>query len=247
MPTPFMHMVAAQRLIEDPEFPEPQSAFIQHHWGAFLLGSISPDAHHRGKLSREDSHFFAYRAKVDPPAVQSMLKAHPALKNGAVSNLEQRAFVAGYLSHLEMDEVWCEDMLYPEFYGGEWESRGTAFFMLHVLLSWMDARDYLHLHQTHHDALLSATADHWLEFFPDEAINAWRDAIASQIQPIGTSQTVEILGKRVSQGVEGVREILQSPERLEREMWVYITPAKMAAVEEKMYARMRQTVADYLR
>ncbi len=240
-----MHMVAAQRLINDPEFP--QADFVQAHWGEFLLGCISPDAHHRGKLTREDTHFFAYHPKVEPHAVPAMLAAHPNLTNGAVSNEAQRAFVAGYLSHLEMDEVWCEDMLFPEFVQAKWPSRETSHFMLHVLLGWMDARDYLQLGASHQSALAGASPNHWLAFFPDDALTAWRDVVANQISPVGTSQTVEILGKRIPQGIDGLATILQSPQRLDTELWVQLTPDKMAAVEQTMYRRMRQTVTDYLR
>lgn len=237
-------MVASQRLVNDPQFPHAE--FVQAHWGEFLLGCISPDAHHRGNLTREDTHFFAYRPKVEPHAVMAMLATHPNLENGAVRNEAQRAFVAGYLSHLEMDEVWCEDMLFPEFIHGTWSSRETSHFMLHVLLGWMDARDYLRLGLAHQSALAGAAPEHWLAFFPDEALIAWRDVVASQIHPVGTSQTVEILGKRIPQGIDGLRTILQSPERLAAELWVQITPEKMAAVEATMYERMRQTVTDYL-
>lgn len=238
-------MVAAERLINDPQFPH--ANFVQAHWGEFLLGCISPDAHHKGSLTREDTHFFAYRPKVEPHAVPAMLAAHPNLTNGAIQNEAQRAFVAGYLSHLEMDEVWCEDMLFPEFINGTWPARETSHFMLHVLLGWMDARDYLKLGQFHQTALAEATPHRWLEFFPDEALIGWRDIVANQIQPIGTSQTVEILGKRIPQGIDGLHTILQSPERLDAELWVQITPEKMAAVEATMYQRMRQAVTDYLR
>lgn len=240
-----MHMVASQRLVNDPQFPHAE--FVQAHWGEFLLGCISPDAHHRGNLTREDTHFFAYRPKVEPHAVPAMLTAHPNLVNGAIEDEAQRAFVAGYLSHLEMDEVWCEDMLFPEFIHGKWPSRETSHFMLHVILAWMDARDYLRLGLAHQSALAGAVPKHWLKFFPDEALIAWRDVVASQIQPVGTSQTVDILGKRIPQGIDGLHTILQSPERLAAELWVQITPEKMAAVETTMYERMRQTVTDYLR
>ena len=42
MPTPFMHMALAQRLIADPALPGATRDLLRASWGTFLLGSIAP-------------------------------------------------------------------------------------------------------------------------------------------------------------------------------------------------------------
>ena len=53
MPTPFMHMALAERLIADPVLPAGLRDLLVSNWGAFLLGSIAPDA--RGELNLTDA------------------------------------------------------------------------------------------------------------------------------------------------------------------------------------------------
>ena len=67
MPTPFMHMALARRLIADPSLPTTIRDLVQSAWGAFLLGSIAPDARISSGLDRANTHFFEYQPVIDPP------------------------------------------------------------------------------------------------------------------------------------------------------------------------------------
>src|SRR5260221_4240641 len=107
MPTPFMHMALAKRLLADGTFPEPARKFLAANWGPFLLGSVAPDARVSSGMDRAATHFFEYAPIIDPPPVQAMLARHPELVRSAILDDEQAAFVAGYAGHLSMDEVWC--------------------------------------------------------------------------------------------------------------------------------------------
>lgn len=247
MPTPFTHLVAAQRLLDDPVLSSFQRDYLTSSFGAFLLGNISPDAHHLSPipLSREATHFFAYRPQVEPPAIQAFFTAHPELRKEKLK-ADHAAFVAGYIAHLAVDQTWCEDILFPCFYGGEWGTRESRFFMLHVILSVMDNRDYLKLPPHHYTDLVAVKPDNWLSFMPKEALTGWQHIITEQIKPQGESQTLQILGKRVRQGYEELRAVVESPERLQAELWVYVPPEKLAETEALMYARMVEAVLHYL-
>src|SRR5258708_32907601 len=141
MPTPFMHMALAERLIHDPELPEPEHALLRASWGAFVLGSIAPDARVSSGMERGSTHFFEYQPKVDPPAVTAMLQRHAELQRAAISDETRAAFIAGYAAHLAMDEIWCTDLLFPMFiHGGDWGDRTTKFLVLHALLAYLDRR-----------------------------------------------------------------------------------------------------------
>src|SRR5262245_53645099 len=115
MPTPFMHMALAHRLLHDSEIPENLRSIIGMEWGAFLLGSIAPDARVTSGTQRSESHFFEYQPVVDPPPIEAMLNKYPSLRSRMLTNQQHIAFITGYAAHLKMDEVWCTEMLFPVF------------------------------------------------------------------------------------------------------------------------------------
>src|SRR5438876_756682 len=146
MPTPFMHMALAHRLLRDPQLPPKFRSHLDKEWGAFLLGSIAPDARVTAGTHRGESHFFEYQPVVDPPPIIAMLTTYPNLQANALSNDQHTAFIAGYAAHLKMDEVWCTDILFPVFIeGNRWASKQTEYLMLHLLLAYLDQRDLLAL------------------------------------------------------------------------------------------------------
>src|SRR5579859_4145119 len=115
MPTPFMHMALAERLIVDFTLPRPVCDVLSANWGAFLFGSIAPDARVSSGLQRADTHFFEYSPRVEPPPVAAMLNAHPQLRRPALAEDAHAAFIAGYATHLAMDAVWCTELFFPMF------------------------------------------------------------------------------------------------------------------------------------
>ena len=86
MPTPFMHLAFAKRLISDKTLPGSAHALLEASWGAFLLGSIAPDARVSSGLERSQTHFFEYLPKIDPPPVDVMLTRHAELKRSAIAD-----------------------------------------------------------------------------------------------------------------------------------------------------------------
>lgn len=247
MPTPFTHLAKAQHLIDDPILSSEHRTLLAEYWGAFLLGNIIPDAHKEvDSLKRQDTHFFDYNPTIDPPAEQVMLKSFPRLTATHLGKTAHAAFIAGYLAHLVVDEVWCEDIIFPYFHQVEWADTHTRHFMFIVLLTIMDGRDYDCLSKEMYYDLELVQPYQWLPFLPDRAIIAWRDRIAVQLEPDGERETLQILGEIVKPGYDGLVEILNSPDRLQSELWDRLPQTKVAESEEKAYQRMAGVVRDYL-
>lgn len=247
MPTPFTHLAKAQRLIDDPVLSTPQRAFLTHHWGAFLLGNIAPDAHHETTtLKREDTHFFAYTPKVEPLAEDAMLAAHPQLAFADLGETAQAAFLAGYLAHLAVDEVWCEQVVMAFAAAPEWGDRQYRHFLFTSLMCLIDERDFKCLPAAHHAAMSIIEPNGWLPFLPDAALIGWRDVVARQIQPGGVRETLEMMGRIVYVGYDGLVALLNSPERLQSELWDRFTQARLDDAEEACYQHMRHVVCTYL-
>jgi hypothetical protein len=245
-----MHMALVNRLIDDASLPAASRTLLRSAWGAFLLGSIAPDARVSSGISRVDTHFFEYTPTIDPPPASAMLNRHPSLRRSALNDENEVAkavFVAGYAGHLAMDEIWCVDMLFPHFiHWNGWDSQASAMLTLHVLLSHLDERDLQLLPAGEHTHLLLAEPCRWLPFMPDEALRGWRDIVATQFPPAGASRTLEILGKRIGLSVENMTELLTSPARMDEIVWSNISADRLAVAEEAMYVAVRRTVIDYL-
>jgi len=239
-----MHLRAAHRFLNDPAVSVAQQKRLNAELGAFLLGNVAPDARVSGGMERADTHFFEYRPKITPPAQDAMLAAHPQLKTAQGA---QRAFVAGYLAHLAMDVVWAEEMLFPYFYFKDWADQATRYVMLHVLLCYLDERDYRQWdEQGFAEALADAQPQGWAPFLSDTDLSAWQHIIATQIGAGCASQTIPILGARVTIGAAGLQSLLDNPARMQAELWQHVPPEAVAQVEARMYAEMLTTLLNYL-
>ncbi len=243
MPTPFTHLYIAQRLLNDPQLPGDMRALLAAECAAFLLGSIAADARVNSGVQRANTHFYRYDEPMNDHPWRVMLAEYPVLERAA--NSAHRAFLAGYVAHLSVDEWWTERMLREQFLAREWGTdRKFRFFMLHILLIYMDERDYAALEPWQAGTLQGAQPADWLPFIGDADLQAWRDFIAEQVA--GESQTLAVLGARVQRPPEEFRAILDSPERMQADLWAHVPPDTLAQVEARMYTFAREQLVDYL-
>ena len=243
MPTPFTHLETAQRLLQDAEIPPVIREALAAESGAFLLGNIAADARTESGLRREDTHFYSYDKDITDHPWRVMMRRNTTLETP--HSPAQRVFLAGYIAHLSIDEWWSLHMLGPHFAGREWGSRQFRFLMLHALLIYMDERDYASLEPWQHETLCSASPDQWLPFMNDRILSDWRDFIADQLPPAGDSQTLEVLGARINKTPAELRAILDSPERMEADLWQNIKPGLLAEVEAGMYHHARREMLTF--
>src|SRR5262245_50696408 len=111
MPTPFTHLEIGQRLLRDEDLSPDIRSALKDDSSAFLLGSIAADALSGGGGERSDTHFYFYDQPIARAPWRVMLEQFPALNPAA--NSTQRAFLAGYVAHLAVDELWTMEMLRP--------------------------------------------------------------------------------------------------------------------------------------
>lgn len=243
MPTPFTHLETAQRLLIDEQLPAAIRTALMAEKPAFLLGNIAADARVNGDLKREDTHFYAYDKGIHDHPWRVMAQRYPDLLRPV--SAAQRAFVAGYVAHLSIDEIWSLHMLGPHFAGREWGSRSFRFLMLHILLIYMDERDYDLLHSWQSESLSLAEPEHWLLFMNDSILTGWRDLVGNQLQPRGDSQTLQVLGSRIDKHPDELQAILGSPQQMQTDLWDNISPGLLATVETDMYRHAREQLRVY--
>jgi hypothetical protein len=94
-------MVLARQVAQSigPERLDPRS-------GPYLLGATTPDIRVITRQDRFSTHFFDLNGPDHQDSVAEFLRANESLVDPAHLNADTRAFVAGYISHLVLDEQY---------------------------------------------------------------------------------------------------------------------------------------------
>jgi len=208
MPTPFTHLYIASRLLHDERVSAAAQAILAAHQPCFLLGGIVADQRLEG-MERADTHFYHYTRPMPDNPWREMFRQHPTLMQP--KSEAHHAFLMGYVAHLAADEYWSRHMLGPHFANGEWgEDRFDRFFVLHLLLIWMDERDEDRLPQETADLLRQCFPNDWLPFLPDDGICDWRDFLADQLEGevAGVAKAIVPVADQVSSTLAEVQTLL---------------------------------------
>lgn len=88
---------------------------LEAHLGYFLVGATSPDIRVITRQSREQYHFTDLDFQDVGSGVRGMFGAHPELQELDGLDGPTRAFVAGYITHLLLDETYIFNLFRPYF------------------------------------------------------------------------------------------------------------------------------------
>lgn len=223
MPTPIQHLVIADEILAHPAFPFGTRAHLNTERGAFLFGTIAPDVQSVSEQTREATHFFAMPPTNDQPAPQIMLAAYPTLAHADQLAPLQAAFIAGYLSHLALDELWIADVFGPYFgLRAEWGAFHERLLAHNILRTWLDQRDQSHLNGNLSATLAQVEPHSWLPFVTDDHLRAWRDEIVAELQPGATIRTVEVFAERLHVPPAELRRVLESPDQMQQRVFSHV-------------------------
>ena len=110
MPPIAVHMVLARQIAQSLD-----SEKLDAGSGPYLLGATTPDIRVITRQDRFSTHFFDLNGPDHQDSVGEFLKANQQLVDPAVLNDETRVFVAGYISHLILDEQYITG-IYRKFF-----------------------------------------------------------------------------------------------------------------------------------
>ncbi|MCE2490314.1 MAG: zinc dependent phospholipase C family protein [Anaerolineae bacterium] len=245
MPTPFTHLAAAQRLLVHPDLAENTRKRLKTELPAFLLGNIAADAtrlHAPG--TREDTHFYHYHEPIGENPWRQMLQRHPQLLRPR--DEAQRVFLAGYVAHLAMDEIWTQEIMWPLMQGiDDLNERRRRALAITLSMTRCDERDYGAIDAGSVNALGKAQPCAWLPFLSDADLATMRDLILRQLQ--GNSQTLDILSRRWGLTPQDFRSTLDDPTIFAAEVLSWIPERQLRQVEGNMEFHMRAQLQDLLR
>ena len=248
MPTPIQHLVIADDVLADPALPPVARQVLAAQRGAFLFGTIAPDVQSVSGQTREATHFFTMPHTTDArPAHEILFAAHPSLAHTQDLAPEQAAFIAGYVSHLALDELWIAQVFTPYFGPeAEWDTFRERLLMHNVLRTWLDQCDQNRLGDDVSGTLARVEPRGWLPFVSDLHLHLWRDEITAELAPGATIHTAEVFAKRLQVPPAEIHHMLESPAELQRRVLVHVP----LGCVDKFYADARtvsvRLIAEYL-
>lgn len=110
MPPIFLHMAIAR----DVEAEVGQSA-VSDQSGAYYLGATTPDIRVITRWDRARTHFFDLDVYDHQDSVAELFTQHPELAKPEHLSPETVAFIAGYITHLCLDERYILEVYRPYF------------------------------------------------------------------------------------------------------------------------------------
>ena len=221
------------------------------HMGHYLLGSTTPDIRAMTKGTREQYHFTALSFDNAGAGAKGLFAAHPDL-SGNGTDAPTRAFVAGYITHLALDETWITQMFRPLFGNAEVfedEVRGKVadrVFQLELdRLAQPAMKATLPL-------IAAATDQPEVEFIASEDLDAWRNWVVELVGRGFTWDRLRFMARRVAGGEEGhpahgmADQFLRDmPESL-NDLYGYVSTEELAGFREKSVQVLVGALRDYL-
>jgi hypothetical protein len=249
MPPITLHMVLARQIALDLCNDD-----VPADSGHYLLGATSPDIRVITRQDRFSTHFFDLNEHNHQDSVEAFLRLYGKLAQPENLNSETRAWAAGYISHLVMDEQYITHVYRRHFarhdelggtmranvmdrllqfdldrqYGGDPELKHTICGALGCTVEGIDA-----------GFLDSETLDRWRQVSIDMAARNmdWdraRAMIANHLRYSGLEE-----GESLSSFLDSLPELLD-------ETIAHITSAEVDAFVQRSTAAARDAIERYL-
>jgi hypothetical protein len=213
-----------------------------------LLGAIAPDVRAVSGQTREETHFFAIPPDETLSAQEVMFRTWPELHRRNDSRESRAAFIAGYLSHLIMDQVWLKMIVMPHLFlnGFEWGTRHPRWRLYSILMTYLEYRAASRLEAETTDVLERAAPDHWLPFVTDQHLATWRDHVVRMMRGDGPRRTSELFARSNGMTTNALEAIVLSEERMAAEAYPVVSPDRLRHFEDETSQLTCDAVASYL-
>jgi hypothetical protein len=243
-----MHLALAEEILRADDLPPTTRRLLTRQRGPFLLGNTAPDVQTVSGQARDETHFYSIPRTSTRPAHETLFAAHPRLARAGSLPPAQAAFVAGYIAHLLLDELWLDDVFLPYFGSAEqtWSTRCERHFVHNVLRTWIDTRDHQRLNGNVSAALRQTKPQRWLSFVADGHLQAWRDWLVEQLVPGHDVQTAEVFARRMGVPVADMKAVLKSPQQMEERVFCRIPRTVLQSFHDTGYARSVALITQYL-
>ena len=249
MPGLRLHMTIARDLAGDLTSP-----IIDGERGAYYLGATTPDIRVMTRWDRERTHFFSLDDFGEQSGIHRLFEQEERLRDASALDAPTAAFMAGYISHLVMDEEYITQIYRPLF-GERSVLRDDAIAgVMDKMLQWdverADWEDVARVEEIRQALAETAVAVH-IEFIAGETLLKWRDVSLDVIaQPVSVERLVQFLGRRMpdfrpDDEASAARFTEQVPALLLR-TWEHVGTERMNEYLHGAGARARSAIKEYL-
>lgn len=180
MPPLAIHAVIAKQMAERLRLPA-----LDEQRGNLYLGSTAPDIRVITRWDRQRTHFFDIHNFGEQSSARAFLESNPAITDAGKLTPRTQAFLAGYLSHLVVDEGWI-GAVYRPFFGERSPLGGTlrANVMDRALQFSLDADTRSDSELMAHvlDEVARCDLDLQIGFIDRDSLVRWREIITEYAQ-----------------------------------------------------------------
>lgn len=186
---------------------------------AYLFGSTAPDIRAITKKDRSVYHFVALDFSEVGEGPENLTREYPSWSDLSNTSAESRAFIAGYVSHLILDETWITKMFRPYFENSHmFPRRFQALVMDRAMQLELD-REYWGSMKPHLADIQKYRVDLDIDFLNGEPLNSWRDWILRLLGADFSWDRLLFMAKRIAKGKDShpaiayAEEFISDPEQ----------------------------------
>ena len=240
-----MHLALTEEILHGEEIPSATHRLLTEQRGPFLLGNTAPDVKTVSGQKREACHFYTIPRTSDRPAHETLFEAHPSLARAEVLSPPHAAFIAGYIAHLLLDELWLDEVFRRHFLR-DWAPLRERLFLHNVLRTWADRQARQRLEDVVPAALRKAKPRRWLPFVKDEHLRTWRDWLIEQLSPGHPMRTAEVFAQRMGIAASELEAVARSPQQMEERVFRHFPQSALQSFHEKGYRHSVRLVGSYM-
>ncbi len=222
--------------------------------GNLYLGSTAPDIRVITRWERGRTHFFDLSNFDEQSGVEGLFSAYPRLREPGGLSGGTTAFVAGYVTHLVMDEMWI-NTIYRPFFGERSPLGGgvRANIMDRAMQFSLDRQKRIDRELMGHVLDEIARSDLALEvdFIDGDTLRRWKDVILDVVDHPPDWERFRYIASRHLRkaGIETpeqYQEFLRSLPDLVDETLRYLTEKRVREYMERSLERSLGAVKEYL-
>ena len=225
--------------------------WLDNERGSVYLGATAPDIRVITRWERARTHYFDLSSFEEQSGVGGFFAENPKLAEAGSLTPATAAFVAGYATHLVMDETWIT-MVYRPFFGERSPLGGT------IRANVMDrALQFALDHERRSDAALVAEVvdavvrcDLGLDigFIDEQSLTQWRQVVVDMLNSEPSWDRFRMGAKRhlPDTNDDELEELVRSVPDLVDETVQYLTPSLLDEFMRESFERSRVSVKDYV-
>jgi hypothetical protein len=228
------------------------SDLLNDERGNVYLGATAPDIRVITRWDRSQTHFFDLNNFAEQSGIEAFFNAHPSLAQAGGLAAPTAAFVAGYATHLVMDELWI-NMVYRPYFGERSPLGGSlrANVMDRALQFSLDheRRRDSELVAEVVDAVVRCDLGLDIGFIDGDSLRKWHSVVVEMMSSEPSWERFSAGAKRHlpdAENTDEFEELVRCVPELVDETIRYLTPELLDQFMREAFDRCCSSVRDYV-